>query len=177
MFPFNCYDEILCCGSSVWAGIVMKHHNTPTKQATSPVLDPMTQFLKCTVIHTCIDCWALRQEFHKQNASSVPKHCAHDIASWNGLRFFFIGSTPWNAALIQALHATPMSRPLTMNVSQFHDSCIQEMDYGLDFTCGGLLDFLKHCKHTGWCVNVVWLSANCVRAFQKDRQTLHACAP
>jgi hypothetical protein len=33
-----------CCGS-VWVGIVMKHHNTSTKHATSLVLDRMTQFL------------------------------------------------------------------------------------------------------------------------------------
>jgi Zn-finger protein len=29
--------------------------------------------------------------------------------------------------------------------------------------------------NTGWCINVVWLSANWVRVFQKDQQTLHAC--
>jgi hypothetical protein len=37
-----------------------------------------------------------------------------------------------------------------MNVSQFHISCIQEMDDRLHFTCGELLDFLEHrmmCKH------------------------------
>jgi hypothetical protein len=56
-------------------------------------------------------------------------------------------------------------------------SCIQETDYREHFTCGGLLDFCEHFKHTGRCVNMVWLSANCVRAFQKDQQTLHACAP
>jgi hypothetical protein len=56
---------------------------------------------------------------------------------------------------------------LTMNVSRFHVSCIQEMHYRLHFTCGGLLDFLEHFKHTRRCVNVVRYSANCVRAFQK----------
>jgi hypothetical protein len=37
MIPAKCRDEILRCGGSVWAGIVMKHHNTPTKHATSLV--------------------------------------------------------------------------------------------------------------------------------------------
>jgi hypothetical protein len=64
---------------------------------------------------------------------------------------------------------------LMMNVSQFHISYIQETDYRPHFTCGGLLDFLEHCKHTGRCLNMVRLSANCVHAFQKDQQTLHAC--
>jgi hypothetical protein len=38
-------------------------------------------------------------------------------------------------------------------------------------------NFLEHFKHTGQCINMVRLSANCVRAFQKDQQTLHACSP
>jgi hypothetical protein len=33
-----------------------------------------------------------------------------------------------------------------MNVSRFHVSCIQETDYRPHFTCGGLLEFLGHCK-------------------------------
>jgi hypothetical protein len=66
---------------------------------------------------------------------------------------------------------------LTMNVSRFHVSCIQETDYRPHFTCGGLLDFLEHCKHTGRGVNAVWLSSNWVRPFPKDQQTLHKCAP
>jgi hypothetical protein len=66
---------------------------------------------------------------------------------------------------------------LTMNVIRFHDSCIHETDYRPHFTCGRLLDFLEHFKHTGRCVNVVQLCSNCVHAFRKDQQTLHACAP
>jgi hypothetical protein len=34
LFPAKCRDEILRCGGSVWAGILMKHHNTLTKHAT-----------------------------------------------------------------------------------------------------------------------------------------------
>jgi hypothetical protein len=45
LFPAERRDEILRCGGCVWAGIVMKHHNIPTKHATSLVLDLTTQFL------------------------------------------------------------------------------------------------------------------------------------
>jgi hypothetical protein len=54
----------------------------------------------------------------------------------------------------------------------FYISCNQETDYRAHFTCGGLLDFLEHCKHTGQCVNAVRLSAYRIRAFPKDQQTL-----
>jgi hypothetical protein len=42
-------------------------------------------------------------------------------------------------------------------------------------SCGGLLNFLEHCKCTGRCINMVRLSANCVCAFQEDQPTLHEC--
>ena len=59
----------------------MNHHNTPAKHATLLILDRATQFFKCVATDTCIDCGALKQEVHKQNAFSVPKHCAHDLLS------------------------------------------------------------------------------------------------
>jgi len=65
----------------VWAGAVMNHHNTSAKYVTSLILDCVAQLLQCVAIDTCIDCGALRQEVHKQNAFSVPKHCAHDLPS------------------------------------------------------------------------------------------------
>ena len=77
LFPAKCRDEILRCGGSVWAGVVMNHHNTPAKHATSLILDCATQFFKCVAIDISVDYGALRQEIHKQNAFSVPKHCAH----------------------------------------------------------------------------------------------------
>jgi hypothetical protein len=40
---------------------------------------------------------------------------------------------------------------LTMNVSRFHVSCIQETDYRLHYACGGLLNFLEHFKHRMMC--------------------------
>jgi hypothetical protein len=55
LFPAKCRDKILRCGGSVWAGIVMKHHNTPTKNATSLVVDRMTQFLKFVAVDTCVN--------------------------------------------------------------------------------------------------------------------------
>jgi hypothetical protein len=51
---------------------------------------------------------------------------------------------------------------LTMNVSRFHVPCIQETEYRPHITCDGLLNFLEHCKHTGLCVIMVRLSANCL---------------
>jgi hypothetical protein len=88
LFPAKCRDEILHCGGSVLVGIVMNHHNTPAKHAMSLILDCVTQFYKCVTVDTCVDCGALRQEVHKQNAFSVPKHCAHDLTSWSGLLEF-----------------------------------------------------------------------------------------
>ena len=77
LFPAICRDEIL--HSSVWAGVVMNHHNTPAKHVTSLILDRAVPFLKCVATDTCVDCGDLRQEVHKQNAFSVKKHCAHDL--------------------------------------------------------------------------------------------------
>jgi hypothetical protein len=52
LFPAKCCDEILRCGSSVWVGIVMKHHSTTTEHAMSLFLDRTTQFYKCVAIDT-----------------------------------------------------------------------------------------------------------------------------
>ena len=53
---------------------------------------------------------------------------------------------------------------------------IQETDYRPHFTCGGILCFLKHYKHTARCVNTVRMSANSVRALPQYQQTLHTCS-
>ena len=79
LFPAMCRDEIL--HSSVWAGVVMNHHNKPAKRATSLILDHASQFFKCVITDTCVNCGALRQEVHKQNEFSVQKHCAHELPS------------------------------------------------------------------------------------------------
>ena len=73
LFPAKCCDEILRCGASVWAGVVMNHHNTLAKHATSLIQDDATQFFKCVAVDTCVDSGALRQEVHKQNVLSVPE--------------------------------------------------------------------------------------------------------
>jgi hypothetical protein len=57
-----------------------------------------------------------------------------------------------------------------MNFSWFHVSCMKETDYRAHFTCGGLLDFLEHFKHTGRCVNAVRLPANCVLASKRTNK-------
>jgi len=91
--------------------------------------------------------------------------------------FFIKQSHPspyhWTTHGMFSIHVTN----LMINFSWFHVSCIQEVDYRPRFTCGGILYFLKHCKHTAQCVNTVQLSANCVRALTQNQQTRHACAP
>jgi len=81
LFPAKCSDEILRYGGSVLVGVVMNHHNTLAKYATSLILDRVSQFFNCVTTDTCIDYGAFRQEVHKQKAFSVPKHCAHDLPS------------------------------------------------------------------------------------------------
>ena len=56
LFPAKCRNEILHCSGSVWAGVVMKHHNTLAKHATLLILDRAMQFLKCVAIDTCVNC-------------------------------------------------------------------------------------------------------------------------
>jgi len=86
LFPVKCHDEILHC--SVWVGVVMNHHNTPATHDTLIILDHTVQFLKCVATDTGVDCGTLWQEVHKQNAFSVPKHCANDLPSSSGLLEF-----------------------------------------------------------------------------------------
>ena len=66
---------------------------------------------------------------------------------------------------------------LMTNFSQFFVLRIQETDYRPHFTCGGIICFLKHYKHTAWCVYTVWMSANCVCALPQNQQTRHTWAP
>jgi hypothetical protein len=46
-----------------------------------------------------------------------------------------------------------------MNVSRFHVSCIQEKGYRPHFTCGGLSDFLEHCKRA----DNAWMWFDCLQ--------------
>ena len=79
----------------------------------------------------------------------------------------------WTTHGMFSIHVTK----LTMNFSRFHVLRIQETDYRPHFTCGGILSFLKHYKHTARCVNTVPMSANCVCALPQNQQTRHTCAP
>ena len=79
----------------------------------------------------------------------------------------------WTTHGMFSIHVTK----LTMNFSRFHVFRIQQTDYRLHFTCGGILYFLKHYKHPAQCVNAVKISADCVCALPQNQQTRHACAP
>jgi hypothetical protein len=112
------------------------------------------------------------QIFINHRRSAAPRIIMHVFASFN--KMSHPSPYHWIAHGIFSIHLTR----LTMNVCRFHVSCIQETDYRPHFACGGLLDFFFLIfKHTGRCVNVVRLPANCVRVSQKAQQTLHACAP
>jgi len=79
----------------------------------------------------------------------------------------------WTTHGMCSIHVTK----LTMNFSRCPVLRIQEMDYRTHFTCGRILCFLKHYKHTAQCVNTVRMSANSVCALPQNQQTRHACAP
>jgi hypothetical protein len=111
------------------------------------------------------------QIFINHRRSAAPRRIMHIFASFN--KMSHPSPYHWITRGMFSIHLTK----LTISVSRLHVSCIQETDHRPHFTCGGLLHFLEHCKHTGRCVNAVRLTANGVRAFPKDQQTLHKCAP
>ena len=153
LFPAKCRGEILHC--SVWAGVVMNHHNTPAKHIALLILDRAVQFFKCVATDTGVDCGALRQKVHKQSAFSVPKHCAHDLPSWCGLLEFYLllamkcASTPWTAASIRGFMRHQCLVPcdyMAQGVFTFLTVLCQKLQ------CRGLLFqivfFHKHLRHT-----------------------------
>jgi len=111
------------------------------------------------------------QIFVHHRQSATPRIIMHTFTS------FIKQSHPspyhWTTHVMFSIHVTK----LTMNFSRCHVLRIQETDYRLHFTCGGILYFLKHYKHTAQCVNTVRMSANSVRALPQYQQTRHACAP
>ena len=111
------------------------------------------------------------QIFIHHRRSAAPRIIMHIFA------YFIKQSHPspyhWTTHGMFFIHVTN----LTMNFSRCHVLCIQEKDYRPHFTCGGILYFLKHYKHTARCVNSVRMSANSVRALPQNQQTRHACAP
>jgi len=68
LFAAKCRNEILRC--TEWAGVVMNHHNTPAKNATSLILDGVSQFLKCVATDTCVNCGALNIHCNKFSMST-----------------------------------------------------------------------------------------------------------
>ena len=111
------------------------------------------------------------QIFIHHRRSAAPRIIMHIIAS------FIKQSHPspyhWTTHGMFCIHVTK----LTMNFSRFHVLRIQETDYSPHFTCGGILYFLTHYKHTARYINTVQISANCVRALTKNQKSRHACAP
>ena len=83
---------------------------------------------------------------------------------WTG----YVKPEPWTAA-------TPVA--VSENVQYLYCAVVQKTDYRPHFTCGGVLYFLNHYKHTARFLNTVRQTANCVRALTKNQQTRPACAP
>ena len=78
----------------------------------------------------------------------------------------------WTTHGMFSIHVTKWT-----NFSWCHVLCIQETDYRLHFTCGGILCFLKHYKHAARSVNTVRMSANSVHPLPQNQQTRHPCTP
>ena len=150
LFPAKCHDEILHCGGSVWAGVVMNHHDIPAKHATSLILDCVTQFFKCVAVDTCVDCGALRQEVHKQNAFSVPTLYAHDLPIWSGLLWWQWSVPPLHGLLlrfrdcVQHLCLVPCDCTAQEVIAFLTASCQKVQHTGLPFQ---FVFFCKHLQH------------------------------
>jgi len=110
------------------------------------------------------------QIFIHHRQSATPRIIMHIFASF--IKQLHSSPYHWTTHGMFSLHVTKLT-----NFSRFHILCIQETDYRPHFTCGGILYFLKHYKHTARCVNTVQMSANCVHALTKNKKTQHAWAP
>jgi len=154
----------------------MNRHNTPGKHATSLIPNRATQFFKCVTLDTCIDCGALRQEVHKQNTFSVPKHCAHNFPSWSGLLEFHLcwqwGVPPWSAASIHGLRATPMSRLLWLHGTRRSMYCVRKSNaLACRFNlCSCIGIFGTQCAH-----NFRNLSLSDTISWRSDREIWEKC--
>jgi hypothetical protein len=78
LFPAKCREEILHCGSSVWAAIVMKHHNTPTKHAMSLV---HFVFICKHLQHTIVENEVYQTQFHEEVAMKFVEN-AGKVTKW-----------------------------------------------------------------------------------------------
>jgi len=132
-----------------------------------------------------------REIWGKCRESDVMVNCLFSVIFSSTARTkssFTTDSRPLLASFIKQLHPSPYHwtshgmfsihvTKLTMNFSQCHILRIQETDYRPHFTCGGILYFLKHYKHTAQCVNTIWMSAKSVHDLPQNQKTRHACAP
>jgi hypothetical protein len=102
---------------------------------------------------------------------------------------------PWTAASIQGLCATSLCHPLWFLTIESLIACSPYTSQSWLWMSAGFVflsfkkritDRISHVAgfsiflnilNTGRCVNVIRMSANWVRDFQKDQQTLHAWAP
>jgi len=87
------------------------------------------------------------QIFIHHRRSAAPQIIMHIFSSF--IKQSHLSLYHWTAHDMFSIHVTK----LTMNFSRFHVLRIQETDYRPHFTCGGVLYFLKHYKHTARCVN------------------------
>jgi len=111
------------------------------------------------------------QIFIHHRRSAAPRIITHIFASF--IKQSHSSPYHWTTHGIYSIHVTK----LTMNFSRCHVLRIQETDYRPHFTCGRILYFLEHYKHTARCVNTVRMSANSVRALPQNQKTRHAWAP
>jgi len=172
LLPATCCDEILHYGGSVWVGIVKNHHITQAKHATSFILDRAMQFFKCVAIDTCIDCGALRQEVHKQNAFHVAKHCARDLPSWSGLLEFHLcwwwSVPPLHGLLLQ--FRSSVRHPCLV----LCDYAAQEVIAFLTVLCqkvqstGLPFQFVLFCKHLQHLACTQFLKLKFIRQFHEE---------
>jgi hypothetical protein len=77
----------------------------------------------------------------------------------------------WTAHGMFCIHI----KKLMMNFSWFHVLGIQETDYRPHFTCGGILYFIKHYKHTAWCVNTFNVCKLCLCLATELTNSAHMC--
>jgi hypothetical protein len=95
----------------------------------------------------------LRQEFHKQNAFSVPKYCAHDLASWNGLSDYWRCMPPFHGPLLQfsgyVQHPclVPCNYATQVVIAFLTVSCQKGQRTGLPFN---FVFNRKHLRHPAW---------------------------
>ena len=107
----------------------------------------------------------------RHRRSAAPRIIMHIFASF--IKQPHPSPYHWTTYGMFSIHVTK----LTMTFSRCRVLRIQETDYRPHFTCGGILYFLKHYKHTALCVNTVRMSTNTVRALPQYQQTRYAWAP